>query len=58
MTEPYPGWHCIVIDEVPSPEGWGVHCTPHGFLGWHDSHLEAFKAALDHDERHCGNGVV
>ena len=51
--DPYPGWHCIEL--LPVPAGWRVRCLPHGDLGDHPTHLEAFTAAVQHDQQ---NGTI
>lgn len=46
--------HLILLDEVPSPQGWRVWCIPHGPLGAYPSAVEAFLAGLEHDVEHGG----
>lgn len=52
-ADPWPNWHCIWIDEVPG--GWMVKCIPHGEIALEPTHLDAFAAALQHDD---DNGTV
>lgn len=47
ITEPWPGWHCVWIDE--ELDGWIVRCLPHGEIARRSTHLAAFEAALEHD---------
>lgn len=46
---PYPGWHCVWIDEVE--DGWLVSCIPHGEIARETSAVAAFEAALQHDHQ-------
>lgn len=44
--------HIVVIDDVPGPQGHGVHCIPHGPVGAADSRLAAFVLACEHDDEY------
>lgn len=45
--------HIILIDETPGPDGFGVHCIPHGPLGQPcESRVAAFLRACQHDNRY------
>jgi hypothetical protein len=49
-----PSGHTIVIDEAPTPEGYGVLCIPHGPLEPGKTYMEAFINAVQHDEKYGG----
>lgn len=46
--------HCVVIDDVPGPDGFAVTCTPHGPIGAWETHTAAFLGALEHDKEMGG----
>lgn len=52
---PSPSGHCVVVDDEPGPDGFAVHCIPHGRLGAWEDRLAALVAAYTHDVENGGD---